>query len=284
MTSKRPLFLTYAPRPDRRLIASNHRNILLWTHEGDIISTLSGHTSFVYSIAILPSGDIVSAGEDGTVRVWRDGEHFQTIPHPCTSVWAVSAMPSGDIVSGGSDGIVRIWSEASERAAAADELKALDDAVKEASKPKPDDDPLKDVETFPPDALSTPGTEPDENKIIVEQDGSAWAYGWDAGSYQWKRLGCMRAPPGKKLFAGKFYDHVWDVDIAEGQPKVQLPYNNGENPYTAAQRFIERNNLPLAYLDQVTNYIIQQAGEGAAAAMGGGSEYQDPFTGSYCFI
>ena len=230
---------------------------------------------------MLPSGDIVSAGEDGTVRVWRDGELFQTIAHPCTSVWAISAMPSGDIVSGGSDGIVRIWSEASERAAAADELKALDDAVKEAAKPKADpNDPLKDIETFPPEALNTPGTVPDENKIIVENDGSGWAYGWDAGSYQWKKLGCMRAPPGKKLFAGNFYDHVWDVDIADGQPKVQLPYNNGENPYAAAQRFIERNNLPMVYLDQITNYIIQQAGEGAAAAVSGGSEYQDPFTGS----
>jgi phospholipase A-2-activating protein len=39
--------------------------------EGDAIYTLSGHTSFVYSLASLPNGDIVSGGEDRTVRVWQ---------------------------------------------------------------------------------------------------------------------------------------------------------------------------------------------------------------------
>lgn len=33
--------------------------------------TLSGHTSFVYSLTVLPNGDIASAGEDRTVRVWH---------------------------------------------------------------------------------------------------------------------------------------------------------------------------------------------------------------------
>lgn len=36
---------------------------------------LSGHTSFVYSLAVLPSGDIVSGGEDRSVRVWK-GMHW----------------------------------------------------------------------------------------------------------------------------------------------------------------------------------------------------------------
>lgn len=39
--------------------------------EGDCVYTLSGHTSFVYSISVLPNGDIVSGGEDRTVRIWR---------------------------------------------------------------------------------------------------------------------------------------------------------------------------------------------------------------------
>ena len=39
--------------------------------EGDCVYTLSGHTSFVYSLSVLPNGDIISGGEDRTVRVWR---------------------------------------------------------------------------------------------------------------------------------------------------------------------------------------------------------------------
>lgn len=38
---------------------------------GDIVYILSGHTSFVYSLSVLPNGDIVSSGEDRTVRVWE---------------------------------------------------------------------------------------------------------------------------------------------------------------------------------------------------------------------
>ena len=45
--------------------------IRIWTMEGDCVYTLSGHTSFVYSLSVLPNGDIVSGGEDRTVRIWR---------------------------------------------------------------------------------------------------------------------------------------------------------------------------------------------------------------------
>jgi len=38
---------------------------------GDVVYTLSGHSSFVYSLDVLPNGDIVSAGEDRTVRIWQ---------------------------------------------------------------------------------------------------------------------------------------------------------------------------------------------------------------------
>jgi phospholipase A-2-activating protein len=48
-----------------------HSEIRVWTLGGDFIYTLSGHTSFVYSLAALPNGDIVSGGEDRTVRVWQ---------------------------------------------------------------------------------------------------------------------------------------------------------------------------------------------------------------------
>jgi WD40 repeat protein len=33
--------------------------------------TLSGHTSFVYSLAMLPDGALASSGEDRSVRIWK---------------------------------------------------------------------------------------------------------------------------------------------------------------------------------------------------------------------
>jgi phospholipase A-2-activating protein len=103
--------------------------IRVWTFGGDVVYTLPGHTSFVYSLALLPSGDIVSGGEDRTARVWKDGECTQTIVHPAISVWTVSAMPNGDIVTGCSDGNVRIYSAAEERWASEEELTKYDELI-----------------------------------------------------------------------------------------------------------------------------------------------------------
>lgn len=108
---------------------SNDSEIRVWTLHGDLVYTLVGHTSFVYSLSILPSGDLISSGEDRTVRIWKDGECSQTIVHPAISVWTVSAMPNGDIVSGCSDHMVRIFSNSEERWAAVEELKLYEDTI-----------------------------------------------------------------------------------------------------------------------------------------------------------
>ncbi len=39
--------------------------------DGDCLQELYGHTSFVYSIATVPTGELVSSGEDKSVRVWK---------------------------------------------------------------------------------------------------------------------------------------------------------------------------------------------------------------------
>jgi phospholipase A-2-activating protein len=52
---------------------SNDQKVKLWTIDGQNIGEFSGHTSLVFSLICLDSGEIVSAAEDCTVRVWRDG-------------------------------------------------------------------------------------------------------------------------------------------------------------------------------------------------------------------
>lgn len=47
------------------------RTIRIWTPEGHQLQELHGHTSFIYSVATLPTGELVSSGEDRTVRIWR---------------------------------------------------------------------------------------------------------------------------------------------------------------------------------------------------------------------
>ena len=59
--------------------------IRIWTIGGDLVSVLFGHTSFVYSVASLPNGEIASVGEDRTLRVWRGKyqPYSFTFPHSC---------------------------------------------------------------------------------------------------------------------------------------------------------------------------------------------------------
>lgn len=142
--------------------------------QGDVVYTLSGHTSFVYSLSVLPNGGIVSGGEDRSVRVWRgmssncvqphdihsqisDGECVQMIVHPAISVWAVSTMPNGDIVSGCSDGIVRVFSESQDRWASAAELGAFEDLIASQAIPSQQVGDVKKSDLPSPDALLHPG-------------------------------------------------------------------------------------------------------------------------------
>ncbi|KAG8859365.1 hypothetical protein FRB96_004580 [Tulasnella sp. 330] len=271
---------------------SNDGDIIMWTIKGDIMHTLSGHTSFVYSLTALPSGDIVSSGEDRSVRVWRDGECLQTIVHPAISVWTVSCMQNGDIVSGASDKRVRVFSESADRWASEENL--AHHAVPSQTEGTVDHSNLPGG-----DALNTPGNKEGENKLIKTATGTVDAYTWAGGA--WMRVGEVTGTTTtgsgeKKLYKGKEWDYVFEVDVQEGAPKLQLPYNaNGEttpsslnrisytplveNPYTAAQRFLSDNDLPPAYLDQIAHFIEQQtAGVRVDPAS---NEFVDPFTGKF---
>lgn len=105
------------------------------------------------------------------------------------------------------------------------------------------------------------------------------AYQWSSSSNSWQKIGEVVGEVGggsKKLYQGKEYDHVFDVDIADGVPPLKLPYNLNENPYVAAQRFLEKNDLPPAYLDQVVKFIEKNS----ESVHIGSNDFVDPYTGA----
>lgn len=258
---------------------SNDSEIKVWTMQGDVVYTLSGHTSFVYSLSVLPNGGIVSGGEDRSVRVWRDGECVQMIVHPAISVWAVSTMPNGDIVSGCSDGIVRVFSESQDRWASAAELKALEDHIASQALPSQQVGDIKKTDLPGPDALLHPGKKPGEVKMIKNGD-LVEAHQWDSATSNWQKIGDVVDAVGsgrKQLFNGKEYDYVFDVDVQEGAPPLKLPFNVSENPYAAAQRFLEQNDLSTNYIDEVVKFIEKNT---SGVNLGASNEYVDPYTGA----
>ncbi|KAF5380915.1 hypothetical protein D9615_004162 [Tricholomella constricta] len=259
---------------------SNDSEIRVWTFGGDVVYTLSGHTSFVYSLSILPNGDVVSGGEDRTVRVWKDGECTQTIVHPAISVWAVSTMPNGDIVSGCSDGIVRVFSASEERWASESDLKEYDEKVASQALPSQQVGDVKKSDLPGLEALAVPGKKPGEVKM-VRNGALVEAHQWDSASNAWQKIGDVVDAVGqgrKQLYQGREYDYVFDVDIQDGVPPLKLPYNVTDNPFAAAQKFLESNDLPLTYIDEVVKFIEKNTtGVNIGTA---GEEYVDPYTGA----
>ncbi|KAL8900988.1 MAG: hypothetical protein Q9207_005423 [Kuettlingeria erythrocarpa] len=241
--------------------AGNDGVIRLWKLNGKQVGELHGHENFIYSLSSLQSGELVSSGEDRTVRVWAGNECIQTITHPAISVWAVAACPgNGDIVSGASDKKVRVFSRAMEREAEPEVIRAFEDSVKSSSIPKQQvGDVQKDKLPGPDFLQQKSGTKEGQVVMIREDDGSVGAYQWSQGAQSWMSVGTVVdavGSSGKKTdYFGKDYDYVFDVDIEDGKPPLKLPYNLSQNPYEAATNFVQDNELPMTYLDQVANFI-----------------------------
>jgi len=243
--------------------AGNDGIIRLWRFDREQVGELRGHESFIYSLVSSVSGELISSGEDRTVRIWRGSDCIQTITHPAISVWGVAiCSANGDIVSGSSDRIVRIFSRDRERHAAPEALQAFEDSVKSSSIPQQQvGDGNVNKENLPgPEFLEQKsGTKEGQVVMIQENNGAVSAHQWSASAQRWMNVGTVvdaAGSSGKKThYKGQDYDYVFDVDIEDGKPPLKLPFNVSQNPYEAATKFIQDNELPITYLDQVANFI-----------------------------
>ncbi|RDA90314.1 hypothetical protein CP533_0395 [Ophiocordyceps camponoti-saundersi (nom. inval.)] len=262
--------------------ASNDGTLRLWTLKGQQLAELHGHESFVYSLAALPSGELVSSGEDRTVRIWRGSDCIQTITHPAISVWTVAAnAETGDIVSGASDGIARVFTRRQDRVADQETLKIFEESVKSSSIPQQQLGGVNKEKLPGPEFLTTKsGTKDGQVQMILESNGNVSAYQWSTNHREWINVGTVVdavGSTGKKVeYNGQSYDYVFDVDIEDGKPPLKLPYNLSENPYERATKFLNDNELPLSYLDNVANFITKNT-KGATLGQSSQAAGPDPY-------
>lgn len=268
--------------------ASNDGIIRLYTLQGNLVASLHGHESFVYSLAALPSGELVSSGEDRTVRIWQGTQCIQTITHPAISVWSVAVCnETGDIVSGASDRTTRVFSRSPDRQAAPEVIQQFEQSVKESAIPAEQVGKINKEQLPGPEFLKErSGTKEGQVQMIRQSDGSVTAHTWSSATQEWIAVGTVvdsAASSGRKTeYLGQDYDYVFDVDIEDGKPPLKLPYNVSQNPYEAATKFIGDNELPMSYLDQVANFITQntqgatlgQSQESGADAWGSERRYR----------
>ncbi|KAK9455872.1 WD40-repeat-containing domain protein [Dipodascopsis uninucleata] len=260
---------------------SNDGSIRVWNFSGSCLYELYGHTSFIYSIASF-NGEIYSTSEDRTLRVWRDGNCIETISHPCTSLWCVSVCPTtGDIATGGSDSMVRVFSRIKDNWATAEEMAAFDEQVAGYAISTSEVGNINKEKIPGPEALTVPGKNVGQVIMIKTPTSSVDAHQWDGE--KWVKIGEVVSAVGnqqKQIYEGKEYDYVFDVDIQDGVPPLKLPYNATENSFDAARRFLERNELPLSYLDETAKFIEQNTG-GVHLGEQSTPAFEDPYGSRY---
>jgi WD40 repeat protein len=105
-------------------VAYDHRIRVTDNDTGRDVRTLAGHTGRVVALAVAPTGQIVSAGDDRTARLWQPFTSGRPVAPAAVgghlrSVDALAFRPGGgSVVSGGFDGTVRVWEVPSGRLSA----------------------------------------------------------------------------------------------------------------------------------------------------------------------
>lgn len=261
--------------------ASNDGTICPRTMDGSILGCLThplqddGMPPFVLDCVNLKteSGmDFVSCGEDGSVVVWESLEMAQSIPHPCC-VWCVLALSGpgieGDFLTGGNDGVIRYFSKRPERAflPIAEQLSLQFIAEVEEARLKKQRGPSSEdlAKATKWEQRGSHRGKSEGQVMLFNKDGNLIAAQWSSASGFWIEVGEVTGRGDSGIVNGVEYDHVMPVEMETqgGLLTLQLGFNNGENPYFAAQRFISENQLQQNYLKQIAEWITSKAGRSA---------------------
>eukprot|EP00529_Nitzschia_sp_RCC80_P017820 CAMPEP_0113489216 /NCGR_PEP_ID=MMETSP0014_2-20120614/26415_1 /TAXON_ID=2857 /ORGANISM="Nitzschia sp." /LENGTH=821 /DNA_ID=CAMNT_0000382947 /DNA_START=110 /DNA_END=2572 /DNA_ORIENTATION=+ /assembly_acc=CAM_ASM_000159 len=231
---------------------------------------------------------IAASAEDGHVIVWNQigggggggdsggassgGSEPQIIMHP-GCVWAVTSLPKGDIATCCDDGTLRIFTKATDRMAPVAEKEAFHQAVQAVIKKQQSGPSSAEIAKLPlwENNLATRGRSEGDVQMF-NKDGVAVAAQWSATSQTWIFMGEVVGSKDGGVIDGVQYDHVLPIEVDQqggGVANLQIGYNNGENPFNAAQRFIDAHMLPQHHLNEIADYIQQRVGT-QTPTLGGG--------------
>lgn len=229
---------------------------------GKALQTLEGaHPAFIYGLVGNGEDLIASFGEEGLIKIWRweavEGvkkirEEF-CLRVPAMSVWSGCFLDPETLVVGASNGTIYKFScklagsNFDEEAFSAD-LAAFDAAIHASKSAEIEKNALDSS------VLRYPGER--VGKVVMVKragDGVVEAHQWDG--LEWQNLGEVVDPDSVKA-----PDFNFKVELDDTGRSYNLPFSWGENPYTVAKNFLERNDLPITYLDEVANFIVKSAG------------------------
>lgn len=216
------------------------------------------------SLAAPPDASYLAAGtEDGHLVIWQGDSPPMILRHTQT-VWTVVTIPTThDLLTCCQDGSVRIFTRSTERMAPAAEREAFAAAATAAAQKTSAGPSADEIAKLPKweDQMTIPGRSEGQVQLF-QKNGTAIAAQWSATSQTWIEVGEVTGRSGETL-DGVQYDHVFpiEVEMNGGVANLQMGYNNGENPFVAAQRFVDAHQLPQYHLSQIADYIQQRVGQ-----------------------
>ncbi|KOS15096.1 phospholipase a-2-activating protein [Malassezia pachydermatis] len=237
--------------------AGNDGHIRHWDMASLAVETIATLPAFVYALAPLSATSFASSGEDRCVRIWSGHALEQLLPIPAVSVWCVCALSNGDVACGASDGYIYVFTRDPARASSGDDCATYTKDVATQALTSADVDGVRAIDAGPETTPTTDGTTEGE-ACLVHHGSQTLRFQWSTGLRQWVQTGMVSEsakPSQKTVYEGKEYDYVFDVDIADGVPPLKLPYNVHDNPFVAASQFLEKNELPASFLDQVVRFL-----------------------------
>lgn len=276
------------PGVDGFLTTSNDGSVVMRGIDGQPIEQLyhspteDGTPPFVLDCCSLRTAsgmDFVSCGEDGSFIVWSGAELVQSISHPST-VWTAAALPVSGIVGEGSfitgchDGNMRIFGKASSALTDNSYIVQLNanfnEEVEEklrARKQGPSSEEIAKAAKWENRGAHTAGRK-ESDVMVFNRDGTLIAAQFMSGD--WVVIGEVTGKGDGGHIDGVWFDHVMPVEIetSSGLKNLQLGYNNGENPFVSAQRFIDAHGMSQVYLSQIADWIQQRAGKSSAPTIG----------------
>ncbi len=285
-----------SPSESTKLIAtcSNDGTLRLRASDtGDSISILSflqqaSHPPMLLSVAPVVENasattGIVTSAEDGHVIAWSceqsgvgdysiSSQEPQILLHP-SCVWQVVGLPDGDFATCCQDGSLRIFTKASDRMAPEAEKAAFAQVVQEAHQKKQSGPSAEEVAKLPSWETNGQKRGTSEGQVqLFQKNGTAIAAQWSMSSQTWIEVGQVMGSSDGGTVGGVQYDHVLPIEVDQtggGVAKLQIGYNNGENQFVAAQRFIDAHMLPQHHLSEIANYIQQRVGSEGSRTLGG---------------
>lgn len=253
------------------LSVGNDGQIKIWSSEGGRVlkSIFGAHQNYIYSVARNERGDrIATGGEGGIVKIWKyEQEEFtleEELVIPMISVWSVVFLLDDSLAVAGSGGSFFIFTNKTTIINPENDFLIQQEYQTQVDLFKMASSQQEELEKSTKDesVLLSPGQFVGQNVLVRRKESKdVEAHQWTGT--EWTNLGTVvsHAAPEKQKSShdGKFYDFIFKVELDDSGSLYELPYNAGENAFAVAKDFLERNDLPILYLDQVAQFITKNA-------------------------